>query len=131
LDQWLFVLKNLSKQNKLSVYLRKPIFQKLFEIAEYSKLNEEDRKMYDVSLKRKWDAESIRTTAIQEQEKARQKGLKEGREEGREEGRKEGLAEGVRKKAIEMALKFKKMGVSIADIAEGTGLSIKEIENLK
>src|SRR5690606_13887581 len=59
LDRWLYVLKNMSSMDKLPVYLRKPIFEKLFEIAEYSKLNKEEREMYDVSLKRKWDNKAV------------------------------------------------------------------------
>ncbi|WP_238387282.1 PD-(D/E)XK nuclease family transposase [Sphingobacterium olei] len=119
LDRWLHVLKDMSKMDKLPAYLRKPIFERLFSIAEYSKLSKEERSMYDVSLKRKWDAESIRETAVFERERAK------------EEGRQQGRAEGERKKAIETALKLKKMGIAIADIAEGTGLSIEEIEKLK
>lgn len=38
LDKWLYVLKNLSKMDKLPAYLRKPVFKKLFNISEYSKL---------------------------------------------------------------------------------------------
>jgi len=40
-------------------------------------------------------------------------------------------AEGEHKKAIETALKFKKMGLSVEQIAEATGLTIDEIEKLK
>ncbi|SFS98156.1 Rpn family recombination-promoting nuclease/putative transposase [Sphingobacterium wenxiniae] len=38
LDRWLYVLKNMSTMDKLPVYLRRPIFEKLFQVAEYSKL---------------------------------------------------------------------------------------------
>ncbi|MFD1628615.1 Rpn family recombination-promoting nuclease/putative transposase [Pseudopedobacter beijingensis] len=86
LDKWLFVLTNMSKMDKLPVYLRKPVFEKLFDISEYSKLNTEERTMYDVSLKRRWDEYNVRETA-------RQRGLEEGRVEGRVEGRAEGRAE--------------------------------------
>src|SRR5690606_36277993 len=55
LDSWLYVLKHMSKLNKIPLYLRKPIFEKLFNIAEYSKLTKEEKEMYDTSLKRKWD----------------------------------------------------------------------------
>ncbi|MBE8719630.1 Rpn family recombination-promoting nuclease/putative transposase [Sphingobacterium pedocola] len=82
LDRWLYVLKNMSVMDKLPRYLRKPIFEKLFSIAEYSKLSKEEKAMYDVSLKRKWDAESIRETAIIEQERARKEGLEQGIEQG-------------------------------------------------
>lgn len=43
LEQWQYVLKNMSSMNKLSTYLRNPVFTNLFEIAEYSKLNKEER----------------------------------------------------------------------------------------
>ena len=73
LDSWLFVLKNMSRLDKIPLYLRQPIFKKLFNIAEYSKLNREEKEMYDISLKRKWDAQGALTYAEQK-----------GREEGRE-----------------------------------------------
>ena len=41
--------------DKLSVFLRKPIFIKLYEIAKYNNLKKEEKDMYDVSLKCKWD----------------------------------------------------------------------------
>ncbi|WP_250318143.1 hypothetical protein [Pedobacter sp. B4-66] len=46
------------------------------------------------------------------------------------EGKVEGKAEGERIKALEMAKTFKKLGIAIADISKGTGLSVKEIEAL-
>lgn len=49
----------------------------------------------------------------------------------KKEGIAEGIEKGERKKAIELALKFKKMGISIADISKGTGLTVEEIEKLK
>ena len=53
------------------------------------------------------------------------------REKGIQTGKAKGFAEGERKKALETALEFKKMGLPIADIAKGTGLTIEEIEKLK
>lgn len=60
--------------------------------------------MNDSSLKRKWDNKAVLDYARQE---------------------------GERKKAIAIALEFKKMGITVADIAKGTGLTIEEIEKLK
>lgn len=74
LDSWLYVLRNMSKLDKIPVYLRKPIFEKLFNIAEYSKLSKEEKNMYDVSLKRKWDNQAGLDFA-------EKKGRKEGVEE--------------------------------------------------
>ncbi|WP_286862914.1 MULTISPECIES: hypothetical protein [Sphingobacterium] len=56
----------------------------------------------------------------------REKGIKTGIEKGIEQG----VEKGKREKAIAIALEFKKMGLPIADIAKGTGLSIEEIEKL-
>ncbi|SDE94266.1 conserved hypothetical protein (putative transposase or invertase) [Mucilaginibacter pineti] len=74
LDKWLFVLKNMSSMDKIPVYLRKPIFEKLFNVAEYSNLTKEEKKMYDHSMKYKWDNKNVLDYA-----------KKEGMEKGREE----------------------------------------------
>lgn len=55
-------------------------------------------------------------------DKAEKKGLKQ--------GLKQGIEKGKREEAITIALEFKKMGIPVADIAKGTGLSVEEIEKL-
>ena len=52
------------------------------------------------------------------------------RAEGWEEGREEGLEEGEAKKAIAVARNLKHLGVPVATIAKGTGLSQSEVEQL-
>ena len=49
---------------------------------------------------------------------------------GRNEGISIGLLQGEYKKAIETAKKFLAMGLSIEQVADGTGLSVEEIEKL-
>ena len=65
---------------------------------------------------------------------AREKALKEGREEGRNEGiaigEERGISLGAYQKAIETARKFLSMGLSVEQVANGTGLSVEEIEKL-
>ena len=97
LDRWLYILKNMSSLKGLSKYLRKPIFEKLFQLAEYSKLKPEEREMYNVSLRNKWDAESIRSSQEEQLKRAREKAMAEGRAEGRAEGEAKGKAEGEAK----------------------------------
>lgn len=115
LDKWLYVLKNMSRMDKIPVYLRKPIFEKLFNIAEYTNLTKEEKNMYDSSLKYKWDNKNVLDYAIKE---------------AKEEGIELGIEQGEHKKALAVALEFKKMGLKAEDIAKGTGLSIEEIEKL-
>lgn len=54
----------------------------------------------------------------------------EGRAEGLAEGREKGRAEGERLKSLEVARKMKAKGMSVCDIADLTGLSFSEIENV-
>ncbi|WP_262886598.1 PD-(D/E)XK nuclease family transposase [Sphingobacterium sp. SGG-5] len=142
LDRWLYVLKNMSKMDKLPIYLRKPIFEKLFRIAEYSKLNKEEREMYDISLKNKWDEYSIRRTQEQMVEEAIEKGLEQGLAQGLEQGLAKGLAKGRKEERAKAeaeklaekrtsAIKMLKGDFNVEMIADILGLSVEEIEKLK
>ena len=63
-------------------------------------------------------------------EKAAKKAAKKAREEGISIGRNEGISLGAQQKAIETAKKFLAMGLSVEQVADGTGLSPEEIEKL-
>lgn len=56
-------------------------------------MNKEERAMYDVSLKRKWDAEAVRQYQEQQLSEAIQKGIETGIEQGIEKGIKRGAEE--------------------------------------
>lgn len=107
LDKWLYVLKNMSRMDKIPVYLRKPIFEKLFSIAEYTNLTKEEKDMYDSSLKYKWDNQNVLEYAVST---------------AKAEGRHLGI--------VETARELKKEGLSVEFIAKTTKLSIEEIEKL-
>ena len=51
-------------------------------------------------------------------------------QEGLREGMQAGIEQGAYQKALETATAFKRLGIDIAKIAEGTGLSREEIEKL-
>ena len=123
LDKWFYILKNMSRMEKIPLYFNKGIFKKLFKIAEVSKLTEVQRKLYESNLKAKWDYENSIAFARKEEGK---KARIEGHEEGRQEGLKEGLQEGI----LLIARKQKQKNIPIVEIAELTGLSIEEIEKL-
>ncbi|MEN5231585.1 PD-(D/E)XK nuclease family transposase [Sphingobacterium faecium] len=140
LDKVFFMLKNMSTLKTLPRIMNSTVFQRFFQLANYAKLTKEERTMYDISLKRKWDAEAVRMyqeglekqlkEAIREAKKA-EKEAKRVSITAKAEGKAEGLAEGEYKKAIETALNLTKLGLSVEQIAEATGLSIEEIEKLK
>src|SRR5690606_30388004 len=50
-DKWLYVLQNLSKFQQRPQKLQEKVFGQLFEAAEIAKLDPEDMKNYDESLK--------------------------------------------------------------------------------
>ncbi|SEO98854.1 conserved hypothetical protein (putative transposase or invertase) [Mucilaginibacter sp. OK283] len=111
LDRWLYVLKHLSQMDKIPVYLRKPIFEKLFSIAEYTNLTKEEKTMYDSSLKYKWDNKNVVDYA-------------------RQEGMEKGIEKGEYKKALDIAREMKKDGLPLVQISKFTKLSVEEIEKL-
>ena len=91
------------------------VFKKLSEIAEVASLDKEERKKYDESLR------AYRDTIV----------VMEGQfMAGERKGRAEGRAEGEKQKGIDIARKMKVKGMSLEDIAEMTGLSVRDIENI-
>lgn len=107
LDRWFYLLKNMSRLDRVPVYFDKRVFQKIFQIAEVSNLTKEELMLYERSLKEKWDYENVLAYAVQE---AEEKGMEKGK--------------------LETARNLKVMGVSVEVISKGTGLSIEEIEKL-
>jgi len=112
LEKWLYVLKNMHRLDKIPLLFRKPVFSRLFKIAEVSKLNKEEKHMYDVSLKYKWDQENMTKFAL---EKGMQKGMEEGMQRGIEKGK------------TETAREMKKKGYEMSEIVSITGLSLQEV----
>lgn len=103
LDKWFYLLKNLSRLDKIPDFLDKRVFQKIFKIAEMSKMTKEERELYhsDVKAKSDWNA-GIRF--------AEKKAIKE-------------TAESI-------AGNLKQKGMSVEEIAAITRLTIQEVESL-
>ncbi|WP_437920292.1 Rpn family recombination-promoting nuclease/putative transposase [Sphingobacterium sp. LRF_L2] len=132
LDRWLYVLRNLSTLEKLPLFLRKSIFEKLFEIAEYCKLNQEERTMYDVSLKRKWDQEAVRQYQEEEQKKRLEEGLEKGLQQGLEQGLQQGIEQGIEQNKHEVVRKLIHRGDwSDTDIADFAEVSLEFVQSLR
>ena len=117
--------------------------QELFKrFTENEELNRyEARVKYERDLKywKKCIQEQIRNeikeeirNEIQEEcrEEGRDEGITIGREEGISIGLSQGITQGAHQKAVETAKKFLAMGLSVEQVADGTGLSPEEIEKL-
>lgn len=94
---------------------------------------------YEESIKVYRDNYSVLKSATQEGlKKGIEKGIKQGIKQGIEKGikqgikkgKEEGLKEGASKREQEIAARLKKKGVPTEVIAETTGLSKEQIENL-
>ena len=114
LTGWLSFLKNPAFMD--NSFFQDIHVQAAMETLQYVSSDKVARQIYDARLKTINDRNSDMTIA---------------REEGRQEGLEEGLAEGALQKAIETAKNLLLMQLSIEQIAQATGLSIDEIEQLK
>ena len=96
-----------------------PVMTKANRVMDIFYLDEQERKRYEAA----WEYESDRLSMISESER---KGL----ERGKALGLVEGEARGFRQKALQDAINFKRLGVSIAIISQATGLTKDEVERL-
>ena len=87
--------------------LQERVFQKLFEAAEIAKFTPDEKNKYEESLKYYRDLKNVVDTSFDE-----------------------GKAEGKDERNLEIARQMKLKGMEDVLIAEITGLSISEIENL-
>ena len=111
LDKWLYLIKHLSQLNEMPELFNKPIFEKLFAVAEYSNLTKQEKIMYDSSMKYKWDNKNVLDYAVSE-------------------GELRGEITGQLKTRKEIASKLKSQGFSDEVIHDITELSIAQIEEL-
>ncbi len=115
LDEWIAFLKTGEiDQNSTAHGL-----QEARERLRIDQLNEKDRRQYYADMEAlRYQRSVIKTGWIE--------GKAEGKAEGLAEGKAEGLAEGQRL----ITTNFKKQGICIETIAQCTGLSIEEINEL-
>lgn len=142
LDQWLYVLKNLEKFERIPEKIKDKIFKKVFQIAEFQKLGKEERYAYEESLKFYRDLKNSFDAAEETGRKKAEKEYKEQlleakeREEiakAREEAAKAREEEERRQKEeakIKLAKKMLKYNEPIEEIIRETGLTKEEIEQI-
>ncbi|NEO15951.1 MULTISPECIES: Rpn family recombination-promoting nuclease/putative transposase [unclassified Moorena] len=142
-DKWLFLFRHLASCNAPPEPLQGDVFAQLFEVAEIANFSSEEQALYQDSLKVYRDMYSVNQTLIQEGrqeglEQGRQEGLQQGLEQGRQEGLQQGLEQGRQEgqqageqAGIQKVVKqMKAAGLSLKDIAQYTGLSMDDIDQL-
>lgn len=84
-------------------------------------------------LREKWEMEysSLKAYATEEgMKEGMQKGMQEGMKEGMKQGIKEGIKKGIKEGIVKTAKNLLKLGMSIEQIEEVTGLTEEEIKKL-
>lgn len=119
-DQWLFNIKNMGPMQNVAFTRQNAVFQRLANVGSIASLSESDRRIYESDLKFARDHHAQISDAREESEAI-------GREKGRIEGRKEGRKEGL----VQAAIGFLKLNQPPALVAQATGLSLREVEQLK
>ncbi|TAE04522.1 MAG: hypothetical protein EAZ97_00185, partial [Bacteroidetes bacterium] len=123
-ERWLYAFKNLHKLRDKPEELQFGIFKRLMELAEISCYNKKEQAVYQESLKEYWDLKSAMDTYFKE-------GKEEGLQEGEQIGLQKGQQIGERKKAMKTAEKCLLKGMTVAETAELTELSVKEVQKLQ
>jgi predicted transposase/invertase (TIGR01784 family) len=157
-DCWLEVIKNLGERMykiSPSVYEKAdPALLELIERAQVCNFTDEELARYEAGLKALEDHVDFKELLEEGVARGRAEGLAEGMEkgkaegltegmikgkaegkaeglaEGMEKGKAEGLAQGIRENQLSTALKMLKLGMTIEEITEITGLTKEEIGNL-
>ncbi len=106
-ERWIYILNNMEILERMPWAAQNAVFQRLAEVAEVSKLSKKDRLAYDHALKRYRDTYNAMTGAEQK-----------------------GRAEGIEENKRENARKMKALGLSTDVIAQVTGLTTEQINNL-
>ena len=110
-ERWIYILNNMEILDRMPWAAQNAVFQRLAEVAEVSKLSKEERLEYDHALKRYRDTLNAMNGAEQK-------------------GRAEGRAEGIEATNRENARKMKQKGIANDVIADVTGLTLGEIQQL-
>ena len=108
---WLYLLKHMDTLERMPFKARKAVFDKLLEVADVANLSKDERILYDEALKRYRDYKNTI-------DYAEEKGLRIGEAKGKAEEQRL------------IAANLKKQGINIETIAQCTGVSVEEIEEL-
>lgn len=116
LDKWVYALNNMSRLNKIPETMDNPIFQKLFEAAEYTSLTEEEHYLYEALLKKKLDSEAEASYKRMKEEEFEARKKKEQEELAKKQEELAKIKEDIAKKEEELARREEVLAKKIAEI---------------
>ena len=116
-EKWAYMFQNIATFAGQPETVRE--FRHAMEVSRVDTLTPEEQNQYHDAMVSEYEKLVI-------SEAYEQIGLKKGREEGRAEG----LVEGMEKGKMEVARQMKKMGLSIAQIVQASGLPEEVVKGL-
>jgi predicted transposase/invertase (TIGR01784 family) len=139
-DYWLFLLRNLAAFQNRPLEVQGRIFERLFNMARKDKLNSEEMKTYNKSI---LEYNDVMNSVQYAEERGEQRGISIGEKRGISIGEQRGEQRGIsigeqrgisigeqrgeQRKVVEFVIKCHSKGMSVADIADLTDLSIEEV----
>ena len=107
---------------------QKEIFKQLEDYADSHRLTKKEWEAYENSL---WVVRDNMACMAAAEREAREKGHAEGHAEGMKQGRAEGMKQGRAEEKKAIAKQFLAMGLTVEQVAQGSGLSIEEVKGLQ
>ena len=107
-----------------------PALLELIERAQVCNFTDEELARYEAGLKALEDRVDFKEMLEEGIARGRAEGLAEGMVKGKAEGIAEGLAKGIKETQLSTARKMLKLGMTIEEISEITGLTKEEISKL-
>jgi len=120
-EKWAYMFQNIATFAGQPETVRE--FRHAMEVSRVDTLTPEEQNQYHDAMVSEYEKLVI-------SEAYEQIGLKKGREEGRAEGLVEGMEKGMEKGKMEVARQMKKMGLSIAQIVQASGLPEEVVKGL-
>jgi predicted transposase/invertase (TIGR01784 family) len=117
---WLRMIKTEREEEMKMLATKNPEIEKAYRVLKELSASEDVRLLYAAREKALWDQQAREHFA-----------RKEGHAEGRAEGRAEGHAEGRAEEKRDNALNLLRMGLTVEQVAQGTRLSVEEVEALQ
>ncbi|CAB3389546.1 Rpn family recombination-promoting nuclease/putative transposase [Kyrpidia spormannii] len=116
LVRWMLFFTAKTKEQLEGLAMGDPAIKEALTTLEFLSQDEEARRLYEERMK------GLQTYLAD---------LEGARQEGREEGRKEGRKEGDREARRALAKNFLGMGLTVEQVAKGTGLTRNEVEAIR
>ena len=124
LDNFCYVLRNVSRMERRPEGLEGEIFDLLFNSVEISKFAGSEKEKYFEDMTTKEDINRMIAFA---EDKGEQRGMEKGIEKGMEKG----IEQGIEKEKLSLAKRMLEKGYEVETVAELTELSVPAIQALK